>query len=489
MQRANPNVKTPSTDYQQGEPFRISPHNIEAEQALLGCILINNEALDRVIDFLEPTHFYDQLHAEIYQVATKIITSGGKATPITMKQYFERHEAINETLSVVGYLGLMAANAATILSVSDYGRTIVDLATRRAMILIAEDMRDTAYETPVDFPPQEQIEEVEARLFSLVERTSAGGMVSFQAATQTALAAVRAAHSGTKTGLHTGLIDLDELLGGLQPTDLVILAGRPGMGKTAGAINIARNAAHNGTPVGFFSLEMSPEQLALRILGEMASVSPDKARRGKLDADALDTLSTAAPDVGDLPIFIDATGGISIAQLSTRARRMRRKQKVGLIVVDYLQLMQAGARRSDNRVQDITAITNGLKALAKELGIPILALSQLSRAVESRDNKRPQLADLRESGSIEQDADVVMFLYREEYYLERDKPELSDASAYADWNEKFMKCNGKAEIIVAKQRQGATGIAAVHFNKELMRFSNLANSERAMQPAGARHGE
>jgi replicative DNA helicase len=472
----------------QAHEQRQPPYTLEAEQALLGALMWRNEGLDQVIDFLEADHFFDKLHGEIYTTIAKMVFAGQKATPVTLKTYFENAEPIDAETSAVAYLGRLAARAVMIIdpSIRDYGRTIFALATRRQLIVIGEDIAHAAYNTPFDFPPKEQIEEAETRLFSLVERGERSGSESFGNVSHAALQAVREAHDGKKTGIETGFVDLDEKLGGLEAGDLIILAGRPSMGKSALATNIVRFVActrtskhPGGIPVGVFSLEMGAQQIALRVMGDLADVSPDRIRRGKLVPNELAELTSKTAEFEGLPIHIDETGGLSVAQVAARARRMKRKHKIALLVIDYLQLMHAG-RRTENRVQDVSVITTGLKALAKELGIPILALSQLSRAVEGRDNKRPQLSDLRESGAIEQDADVVLFIYREEYYFDQKNPRPSPKEApgkFADWDAARKMVVGKAEVIIGKQRQGATGIVSLHFANDLMRFSNLAGGQ------------
>jgi replicative DNA helicase len=459
------------------------PHNFEAEQGVLGAILLRNDALERVVDILEPAHFFDPLHRQIYELASKLISAQRLASPITLKPFFEKAEPINETTTVPQYLGTLAVNATTINNVADYARIIRDMAIRRDLVMIGQDLVTGATEAHVDFPPEEQVEEAEARLFALVERSERGKEADLSEAIAEAMAEVEEAHKGEKTGLSTGISDLDEIIGRLQPTDLLILAGRPGMGKSALAANIAHFVAREkhdkdgvviaGTPVAFYSLEMSKAQVALRLMGESSEMASSKMRKGELDSAQLGKLRDHIKGMTRIPVTVDDTGALSIAQLTARARRLKRRKNIGLIVVDYLQLMKS-TKNTGNRVQDVAEITTGLKALAKELRVPIIALSQLSRGVESRDNKRPQLADLRESGSIEQDADIVMFVYRDEYYLEREKPSLTEPSAYADWNDKLMKVAGTAEIIVAKQRHGSTGTVKAHFNSELMRFSNLA---------------
>ena len=478
-------------------PFRAAPHNLEAEQALLGAILVNNEAHDRVSGFLEPQHFYDPLHQQIYETAAKLIANGKQATPITLKTFFETAEPIDATLTVSQYLGRLAANAATIINARDYGRTIYDLATRRQLIIVGEDMVNTAYDSPVDFPPKEQIEEAETRLFSLAETGKYGqGFSSFSSALTAAIEMANNAYQrdGGLSGIATALKALDGKMGGLQPSDLIILAGRPSMGKTALVTNIAFNIArararslrdrpdlsptdpaHDGAVVGFFSLEMSAEQLATRIMSEQAGIPSEKIRRGMINEPEFKRLVETSQEMASLPLFIDQTGGISIAQLAARARRLKRQQGLGLIIVDYLQLLTGSARRSsENRVQEVSQITTSMKALAKELNVPIIALSQLSRAVENREDKRPQLADLRESGSIEQDADVVMFVYREEYYVERTKP-TEGSPEFNEWQQKMSQISGRAEVIIGKQRHGPVGTVDLQFEANVTRFSDLAH--------------
>jgi replicative DNA helicase len=480
-------------------PLRAAPHNIEAEQALLGAMLINNEAHDRVSGFLEPHHFFDPLHQQIYETCAKLIASGKQATPITLKTFFESAPPIDATLTVPQYLGRLAANAATIINARDYGQTVYDLATRRQLILIGEDMANAAYDSPVDFPPKEQIEEAETRLYSLAETGKYGqGFLAFNNALLTAIEMANNAYQreGGLSGIASGLRDLDQKMGGLQPSDLIIIAGRPSMGKTALATNIAFNIArararslsgrpelapadpgHDGAVVGFFSLEMSAEQLATRILSEQAGIPSEKIRRGMIDESDFKRLVEVSQEMAAIPLFIDQTGGIAIGQLAARARRLKRQHGLGLIVVDYLQLLTGSSRRaSEGRVQEVSEITTGLKALAKELNVPIVALSQLSRAVENREDKRPQLADLRESGSIEQDADVVMFVYREEYYVERTKPN-EGTIEFQDWMAKMQLVNGKAEVIIGKQRHGPVGTVQLQFEANVTRFSDLARDQ------------
>jgi replicative DNA helicase len=472
--------------------FRSPPHNFEAEQALLGAILVNNEACDRVSGFLKPDHFFDGLHGRIYDHAAKLIWAGKRATPITLKTFFQADEPVGE-LSVPQYLGRLAANATTIINAEDYGRTIYDLALRRQLIQIGGDMVNVAYDAPIDAPPSVQIEETEQKLYDLAETGKYGsGFVPFTSALTDAIDMAAAAYKrdGGLSGLATGFSDLDHRMGGLQASDLIIVAGRPSMGKTALATNIAYHVArsYRGNPdggnaadgaiVGFFSLEMSAEQLATRIISEQAYIPSERIRRGRIDADEFDRIVDVSQELQSLPLYIDQTGGITVAQLAARARRLKRQRDVGLIVIDYLQLLSGSSRRAaEGRVQEVSEITTGLKALAKELHVPVVALSQLSRQVENREDKRPQLADLRESGSIEQDADVVLFVFREEYYVERRQPR-ENTEEHKQWQTEMEMVTGKAEVIIGKQRHGPTGTVRLQFTPEYTRFSNLAAEER-----------
>jgi replicative DNA helicase len=477
-------------------PFRQAPHNIEAEQALLGAILINNEAFDRVSAFLEPHHFFEPLHGRIYETAAKLIQSGKHATPITLKNFFDNEEPIGE-ITVPQYLGRLAAHATSIINAQDYGRTVYDLSVRRDLIIIGEDMVNVAYDSPVDLPPEKQIEDSEQRLYGLAERGKYGsGFMTFSTALTDAIDMASRAYErqGGLSGISTGMRDLDRALGGLQKSDLIILAGRPSMGKTALATNIAFNVAKayrtqtgangeeeaaDGAIVGFFSLEMSAEQLATRIISEQGQISSEKIRRGLIGEDEFHRLVKVTQELQSLPLFIDHTGGITIAQLAARARKLKRQQGLGLIVVDYLQLLAGSAKKAgEGRVQEVTEITTGLKALAKELNVPIVALSQLSRQVENREDKRPQLSDLRESGSIEQDADVVMFVYREEYYVQRAEPSITKVEEHQKWQDEMDKVQGIGEVIIGKQRHGPTGTVRLQFTAEFTRFSDLADDSR-----------
>ena len=474
--------------------YRQAPHNLEAEQALLGAILVNNEACDRVSGFLLPDHFHEAVHARIYDAASVLIRAGKLASPVTLKTFFERDETLAE-IGGASYLARLAANATTIINAEEYGRTIYELAMRRRLIGIGTDVVNDSYDTPVDITSRELIERAEQNLYEIAETGKYGqGFQPFGIALTEAIDMAAAAYQrdGGLSGTATGLRDLDEKMGGLQKSDLVILAGRPAMGKTALATNIAYNVARSyraeynpdgttrvldGGVVAFFSLEMSAEQLATRIISEQASIPSEKIRRGRITEEEFQRIVDVSRDLQSLPFYIDATGGLTIAQVAARARRLKRQRGLGLLVVDYLQLLAGSSRRaSEGRVQEVSEITTGLKALAKELHVPILALSQLSRQVENRDDKRPQLADLRESGSIEQDADVVLFIYREEYYLSRKEPR-PNTQEFFDWQTQMEKCEGIAEVIIGKQRHGPTGMVPLQFEATLTKFQNLANSE------------
>jgi replicative DNA helicase len=476
--------------------FRAPPHNIEAEQALLGAVLVNNEAFYRVSDFLEPKHFYEPIHQRIYELAASLIRASKIATPVTLKTFLPADFDVGG-LSINQYLARLAAEATTIINAQDYGRTVYDLSIRRDLIAIGEDMVNLAYDSPVDAPPSAHIEEAERKLYEIAEtgRYDSGFQRFAQALTTAVDMAARAyQRDGNLSGLATGLTDLDSRMGGLQPSDLIILAGRPGMGKTALATNVAYNVAKswvgevrpdghmgtvNGGIVGFFSLEMSAEQLATRIIAEQTGIPSNKIRRGSINEAEFETIKDVSIELQNLPFYVDETGGLSIGQLAARARRLKRQRGLDLLVIDYLQLLQGSSRRSnENRVQEITEITTRLKALAKELTIPILALSQLSRQVESRDDKRPQLSDLRESGSIEQDADVVMFVFREEYYHQMRKPTEAQQDKFAEWLAEGERVEGKAEVIIGKQRHGPTGTVELQFDAAVTRFGNLDTTLR-----------
>ncbi|SSZ40748.1 Replicative DNA helicase [Bartonella grahamii] len=465
--------------------FRQLPHNIEAEQALLGAIIINNNALDRVSDFLKAEHFFEPLHQKLFDIISKIIQNGKVADPITIKPFVENDAKIGD-ITVYNYVVRLATEAVTIINTKDYGSVIYDLFIRRSLINLGTQVVNRAYDASVELTTSQQIETVENQLFELAEKGKyGGGFENFNTAITKALNMASAAkkRSSKLSGIATHIKTLDEKMGGLQPSDLIILAGRPAMGKTSLATNIAFNIANackrdnsqanEGGIVGFFSLEMSSEQLATRIISEQIKVSSSDMRRGNISEEQFAKIIHAMRSLQTIPLYIDQTGGVSLAQLSARARRLKRQHGLDVLIIDYIQLMTSGSKRSlENRVQEITAITTGLKALAKELNIPIIALSQLSRQVENRTDKRPQLSDLRESGSIEQDADIVLFVYREEYYLKNEEPKEGTAE-YSKWQEAMEQAKGKAEVIIAKQRHGPTGIVPLAFQSDFTRFSDL----------------
>ena len=474
----------------EGVAYRSLPHNDEAEQALLGAMLVNNEVANRVSAFVRPEHFFQPVHGRIYEAILGLIERGQIATPVTLKTYFEGDEALTD-IGGAQYLARLAGSAVTIINAEDYGRTVHDLYLRRELIHLGEDVVNTAFDFRVDTPAREQVEEAEQHLYTLAEEGQyEGGFAPLKEPLESAVKMMESAYNrdGDMTGVATGLTELDELLGGLNPSDLIILAGRPSMGKTALATNIAYHAskshrvetdddgnAHvvDGAVVGFFSLEMSAEQLAFRLLAEATGVSSSKLRRGKISPEEFQNVVPASQTLSRIPFFIDDTPSLSVAALRTRARRLKRTHNLSLVIVDYLQLMRPSGRKSyDNRVLEIAEITQGLKALAKELGVPVLALSQLSRAVEQRDDKRPQLSDLRESGAIEQDADVVMFIYREAYYEARREPK-EGTDKHFEWQTKMDQINHLAEVIVAKQRSGPIGRVDLVFDPKTTKFTTL----------------
>ncbi|MEQ8653135.1 MAG: replicative DNA helicase [Kiloniellales bacterium] len=480
---------------------REAPMNLEAEQALLSALLANNLALERVGDFLRPEHFADGAHQRIFEACQRLIDRGQSANAVTLKNYFDRDQGLAE-VGGAAYLARLQAVSVGIINVTDYGRLIHDLFLRRQLIDLGETMVNEAHSHDLDRSAQNQIEESEQKLYSLAESGEAGrDFTPFADALSLSVSMAEMAmrHDGV-SGVSSGFHGVDKLLGGLHESDLLILAARPAMGKTSLVTNIASNVANgmkevrasDGSTteerqvVAFFSLEMSSEQLATRIVSDMANVSSDRIRRGDISSDEFNRVFETARHLGSLPLFIDDTPAITVPALRTRARRLKRQQKnLSLIVVDYLQLMQGvGARSSENRVQEVSEITRGLKAVAKELSVPVIALSQLSRATEQRDDKRPQLSDLRESGSIEQDADVVMFIFREEYYLARERPvqranETSEKFIEREeqHRQKLSEKTNMAELIVAKQRHGPIDTVTLHFNGEFTRFSDYVEDD------------
>ena len=473
------------------------PSNLEAEQALLGALLYDNGAYERLSDRLAAGHFREPFHQRLYAAIETHIRKGQLAEPILLADEFKRDPAFDE-LGGLRYRADLVDRAPPAANAPDDARAVYDLALRRELIRIGGDISSTAQQVgDSEITARDQIEAAEQQLYTLAESGSAStGFVPFSDALRGAIDMAAEAYSrdGGLAGVATGLIDLDQKLGGLHPSDLLIIAGRPSMGKTALATNVAFHVARhyawepqpdgsrktvNGGVVAFFSLEMSAEQLSMRLLAEVSGVSSDRLRKGEIDASEFGRVRDAAIEIQDSPLYIDATGGLAIGKLAARARRLKRQFGLDLIVVDYLQLITADAGRggNDNRVQEVSMITQGLKALAKELAVPVIALSQLSRQVENREDKRPQLSDLRESGSIEQDADVVMFVYRESYYKGRAEPREGSPEHLA-WQEEMDQIVNLAEVIIGKQRHGPIGTVKLHFNADLTKFGNLARDGR-----------
>ena len=472
---------------------REMPHNIQAEQSFLGALLLDNELLDSLNVALRSEHFYDPLHGQIYEAAARMIGRGQLANPTTLHAFFANDPAFGQE-TAEEYLTDLTDGVISIAAAKDYAGIIHETFLRRALVKLSDDVSHDARNPDLDKDAQLQIEAAEQQLFNLAENDSNDqGLQSFDKVLSVAIEkAEKAVNSdGHISGVSTGLTGLNALLGGLHPSDLLILAGRPGMGKTALATNIAFHAAattqtgEEPVPVAFFSLEMSADQLGVRILAERSNVDSEAIRRGTMDSRQFVDLVETSGLIDRTPFFIDDSPALSVSQLASRARRLKRTSGLGLVVVDYLQLLQAQlGSRPENRVQEISNISRSLKALAKELDVPVLALSQLSRAVEQREDKRPNLSDLRESGSIEQDADVVMFVYREEYYLGKGEPEIKDNETqekfnlrYEMWQERLQKANGTAEVIIAKQRHGPTGVVNVGFEGRLTKFSDLAEAD------------
>jgi replicative DNA helicase len=476
------------------DPIAQTPHNLEAEQALLGALMFDNAAYERLSDQLQARHFYEPFHARLFAAIEDHIRKGQLAEPIVLIERFRRDPAFEE-LGGVRYLADLVDRAPPAANAAEYARVIFDLAIRRDLIRIGGDIAAEASHNEAGKNARDQIEAAEQQLYTLAETGSASsGFVPFSDALRGAveLAAEAFSRDGGLAGLSTGLVDLDQKLGGLHASDLLILAARPSMGKSSLALNIAYDVAKNyaweprpdgsrktvnGGVAAFFSLEMSADQLAMRLLGEVSGVSSDRLRKGEIDASEFGRVRDAAIDIQSAPLYIDDTGGLSLSKLTARARRLKRQVGLDLIVVDYLQLITAGDGRIDNRVQEVSMITQGLKALAKELMVPVLACAQLSRQVENRDDKRPQLSDLRESGSIEQDADVVMFIFRESYYKSRTEPREGTAE-HLTWQEDMDRIRNVAEVIIGKQRHGPIGTVKLHFNEDLTKFSNLAREGR-----------
>jgi replicative DNA helicase len=483
-----------------GEPPQL-PHNIEAEAALLGALMIDNRLAEEVQLRLRPEHFFEPLHGRIYDQILRVVDRNMIANPVTLRPLFDADEAMRE-LGGPAYLAQLTGSGAALIGARDFATQIYDLALLRALVDVGREMVEGAMDTSQEVDPKTQIEQAEVALYRVAEEGGETGSVkSFtQAATMAVKAVERALNSGGHvSGITTGFDTLNAKLGGMHRSDLVILAGRPGMGKTSLATNLAFNAAMRkvrdredgipddksiGAATAFFSLEMSADQLATRILAEQSEISGEKLRKGEISQHDFRSLARAAADLETLPLYIDDTPGLTIAALRTRARRLKRQRGVDLIIVDYLQLLSGSGRGGEsNRVQEISEISRGLKQLAKELHVPVIALSQLSRQVESRENKRPILSDLRESGSIEQDADIVLFVYREEYYVNFQKPTEPGSQAgamdpeviaFEEWMRQMEKVHGIAEVVIAKQRHGSTGTVPMKFDARITKFSDLA---------------
>tara|TARA_B100001250_G_scaffold373492_1_gene359669 strand:+ start:1192 stop:2607 length:1416 start_codon:yes stop_codon:yes gene_type:complete len=456
------------------------PNNIEAEQSIIGSVLLSNEIFDEINMLVSGKNFYDPMHQKIFSAIEKLIYGGMLANPITLKNYFENEK---DELNVPEYLVKITKFSTSSRQAIEYSKLIYDLFVKRELIKISGNIIDTAKLNDLDNDGQKIIENFEKSLFDLAEKGSFGSsLVKFDEAMRQTIEMASNAYKNEDgiVGVPTGLVDLDDRLGGLHKSDLVIIAGRPSMGKTALATNIAFHAAKKlqdegkKSSIAFFSLEMSSEQLSTRILAEQSRIKSNDIRRGKISEEQFDKFIETSKNITELPLYIDETPAISIAALSNRARRIKRKYGLDMIVIDYIQLMKAANFR-DGRVQEISEITQGLKALAKELTVPVLALSQLSRAVEQRDDKKPQLADLRESGSIEQDADVVMFVYREAYYLERKEPRPATVD-HAEWQAKMNEVSNLAEIIIGKQRHGPTGNIMLEFEAMFTKFKDIKNN-------------
>ena len=463
------------------ENFKELPNNIEAEQSIIGSILVNNEIFDEINTIISNVNFYDPMHQKIFSSIENLIYKGMLANPITLKNYFENEK---DEINVPEYLVKITKFSTSTRQAIEYSKIIYDMFVRRELIKISEQMIDNAKENNLDTSGQNIIENSEKLLYDLAEKgTFNSSLIKFDDAMRQTIEMASAAYKneGGIVGVPTGLRDLDDKLGGLHQSDLIIIAGRPSMGKTSLATNIAFNAAQNiqnngiKSSIAFFSLEMSSEQLSTRIISEQARIGSNDIRRGRISDEQFDRFLETSKNISELPLFIDETPAISIAAMSNRARRIKRLHGLDLIVVDYIQLMKGSLNNKDGRVQEISQITQGLKAIAKELGVPVLALSQLSRQVEQRDDHKPQLADLRESGSIEQDADVVMFVYREGYYLQRKEPREATVE-HAEWQAKMNEVAHLAEIIIGKQRHGPIGKVTLEFEERFTKFKDTQNN-------------
>ena len=458
--------------------FKELPNNIEAEQSVIGSILVTNEIFDEINSIVSSNNFYDPMHQKIFGSIESLIYKGMLANPITLKNYFQDDK---DELNIPEYLIKITKFSTSTRQATEYSKIIYDMFVRRELIKISEQTIDTAKLNDLDTNGQKIIEKSERLLFDLAEKGSFNSsLIKFDEAMKQTIEMASAAYKNEEgiVGVPTGLRDLDDRLGGLHQSDLIIIAGRPSMGKTALATNIAFNAAQKlqdsgkKSSVAFFSLEMSSEQLSTRILAEQSRIKSNDIRRGRISDDQFDKFIETSKNISELPLYIDETPAISIAALSNRARRIKRLFGLDMIVVDYIQLMKGTFNNKDGRVQEISEITQGLKAIAKELSIPVVALSQLSRAVEQRDDKKPMLSDLRESGSIEQDADVVMFVYRESYYLKAKEPRPATVE-HAEWQVKMNEVSHLAELIIGKQRHGPTGNISLEFEEMFTKFKDL----------------
>ncbi len=479
------------------------PANVEAEAAFLGAALIDNRVIEEMNIHLSPDHFYEPLHKRIYEKMLTLIDRKAVVTPVTLKPYFEADEGM-KALGGINYLARLTSDSQGLIAPWDLAEQIYDLALLRQLVSVGRQLVTDAMDTSETVDPMQQIEQAESALYKVAEGSTTGTETqSFAMATRTSIKLIEQAlnSGGHVAGVTTGLSSVNQKLGGLKNSDLLILAGRPGMGKTSLATNFAFNAANRlrrdladgiseeesvGAATAFFSLEMSADQLATRILAEQSGISSENLRTGKISREDFQSLSRASQELAELPLYIDDTPALTIAALRARARRLKRKHNIGFIVVDYLQLLQGSGRANDNRVNEISEISRGLKTLAKELNVPVMALSQLSRAVEQREDKKPMLSDLRESGSIEQDADIVLFVYREDYYVNAVEPKFPDENDPADvhekweaWRAKMEQVTGIAELIVAKQRHGSTGRVRMRFESRITKFSDLAEGEYA----------
>ena len=464
------------------------PHNIEAEQGLLGAILINNDIIYDILDIVNDSHFYEPIHKLIFSVIIKISNKGQLASPVTLQSYFEVEKNL-EDIGGSGYLARLANSAVSLNYAKNYAQIIYDLSIRRGLYELGGKVQFEAIESEISIDPNELIENAERDLYQISEQgISNSGIQTFTTAVEEAVELAKKAFEkdSSVVGLSSHFRDLDNKLGGFHPSDLIIIAGRPSMGKTSLATNIAFNIARDAhinndsnSNVLFFSLEMSSEQLATRILSEQAKISSSDIRKGNVSENDLDNIVSVSKDILEIPLFIDDTPAINVGSISSRARKLKRTNGLGAIVIDYLQLVRPSkSSKNETRVLEISDITQSLKALAKELNIPIIALSQLSRQVEQRDDKKPQLSDLRESGSIEQDSDVVMFIFREEYYLEKNEPAIG-TSDYIEWQQKMEEIHGQADLLIAKQRHGPTGNIKLSFERKYTRFGNFISKSES----------